>query len=115
MYVGLSVQIHNLPNNVTHEHARRRTLNCLVREFNPIYDSSILVEINEFSVPDTTIGCQHCRGHRLMPMTARVPDDHYLRIEKTLKIDSSDGIELPMILCLDCGTIQGDWPLDDKA
>jgi hypothetical protein len=59
--------------------------------------------------------CQTCGGKRIMPMLSRVPSQQRLKIGKLLKINYSlgdgSGIELPMHICLDCGTVQGDWPL----
>jgi hypothetical protein len=61
-------------------------------------------------------GCQTCGGNRLMPMMSRVPADQRAKISKVLKISYSlspgSAVELPMHLCLDCGTVQGDWPLE---
>jgi hypothetical protein len=58
-------------------------------------------------------GCQTCGGKRIMPMQARVPSQQRVKIGKVLKIGPGYGIELPMNICLDCGTVQGDWPLGE--
>jgi len=59
--------------------------------------------------------CQTCGGTRLMPVRLRVNSQYRVPLGIVLKIDyglgPGSGIELPANLCVDCGAIQGDWPL----
>ena len=59
--------------------------------------------------------CQHCDNERLMPIRLRVNSQYRIPLGIVLRIDyglgPGSGIELPADLCVDCGTIQGQWPL----
>ena len=57
-----------------------------------------------------------CGSQRFAAILARVPDDLRIPIGKALHISyglgPGSGLALPMTLCLNCGTIQGHWPIE---
>lgn len=59
--------------------------------------------------------CQSCGSTRLMPTRLRVNSQYRIPLSIVLSIDyglgPGSGIELPADLCVDCGTVQGNWPL----
>jgi hypothetical protein len=59
--------------------------------------------------------CQTCGRKQLILIQALVPSNQRMNLGHVLNIDyclgPGSGVELPMHLCLTCGTIQGDWPL----
>jgi hypothetical protein len=62
--------------------------------------------------------CQTCGGDQFARLLAVVPRIVRIALAKTLRLNYSvgdgSGLELPMTICLDCGTVQGDWPMEER-
>ena len=73
-------------------------------------------------VLDTTVSCQRCKSHRVATATSHGSDmqsfsmgsvDHSGYLPSDVGIGGNDDLEIEY--CLDCGQLQGTWPLPLSA
>lgn len=68
------------------------------------------------------VGCQTCKSERIMSVYAKASDLHMVQMVNTHQehdgylpedLGIGGGDEVQFTYCLDCGQIQGDFPLDE--
>ncbi len=66
--------------------------------------------------------CKKCKSEKILGISAHCSDsfsmqykgkDYQSYVPMTLNIGGSDDVE--MDICMECGTIQADWPISDKT